>query len=137
MATKKTRVVSSDQKSAMAQGRSEGAIVRRYLTALENNRPKRGRKRTAESVTRQLAAVEEQLGAADPIQRLSLIQRRMDLASELERMDDKVDLTELETDFIAVAAGYGQRKGITYAAWREIGVSAAVLRSAGVNRTRG
>lgn len=137
MATKKTRVVSSDQKSAMAQGRSEGAVVRRYLTALESNRPKRGRKRTAESVTRQLAAVEEQLESADPIQRLSLIQRRMDLTAELERMDHKVDLTELETDFIEVAAGYGQRKGITYAAWREIGVSAAVLRSAGIGRSKG
>lgn len=111
--------------------------MRRYLTALESNRPKRGRKRTAESVTRQLAAVEEQLESADPIQRLSLIQRRMDLTAELERMDHKVDLTELETDFIEVAAGYGQRKGITYAAWREIGVSAAVLRSAGIGRSKG
>ncbi len=130
-------MVSDDQKSAMAKGRSEGAIVRRYLTALESNRPKRGRKRTAESVARQLTAVEEQLASADPMQRLSLIQRRMDLSAELERMDNKVDLTELEADFIEVAADYGRRKGYTYAAWREVGVSAAVLRSAGVSRSRG
>lgn len=111
--------------------------MRRYLTALESNRPKRGRKRTAESVARQLDAVKEQIESADAMQRLSLIKRRNDLAAELERMDNKVDLTELEAEFIEVAADYGQRKGITYAVWREVGVSAAVLRSAGVSRSRG
>jgi hypothetical protein len=33
-----------------------------------------------------------------------------------------------------VAAEYGQRKGISYAAWRELGVSPAVLKRAGITR---
>ncbi len=36
-----------------------------------------------------------------------------------------------------VAASYGARKGITYATWREVGVSAETLKKAGVSRARG
>ncbi len=35
-----------------------------------------------------------------------------------------------------VAKSYGERKGITYATWRGAGVSPAVLRAAGIPRTR-
>jgi len=37
--------------------KSEAAGVRDYLKALEQNAPRRGRKRTPESVARQIAAV--------------------------------------------------------------------------------
>jgi hypothetical protein len=37
---------------------------------------------------------------------------------------------------VECAASYSERKGITWPAWREAGVSADVLRSAGVKRTR-
>ena len=40
------RQVSDSHKKAMAQGRTEGRAVKNYLTALEENKPKRGRKRT-------------------------------------------------------------------------------------------
>ena len=33
-----------------------------------------------------------------------------------------------------VAKAYSQRKGIEYASWRELGVSAEVLKRAGVSR---
>ena len=36
--------MSADHKAALAKGREEGRIVRRYLEALESNRPRRGRK---------------------------------------------------------------------------------------------
>lgn len=38
-----------------------------------------------------------------------------------------VDLNELEEVLVAAAADYGSRRGITYAAWREAGVSPSVL----------
>ena len=40
----------------------------------------------------------------------------------------------LETAFVKTAAQYAQRKGISYAAWRELGVSADVLKQAGISR---
>ncbi len=45
------------------------------------------------------------------------------------------DLAELENGFEKVAKGYAERKGITYSAFRQIGVPAAVLKKAGISRT--
>jgi hypothetical protein len=136
MATsKRTKTPMSDEhKAALAEGRNQGRAVRRYLEALEDNRPKRGRKRTEDSVARDLARTEEELATADALRRLELIQRRLDLQVELERMGTTVDLSALEAEFVAVAKGYAQRKQISYEAWREAGVSAATLKAAGITR---
>lgn len=109
--------------------------MRRYLEALELNKPRRGRKRTPESVQRQLAAVEENLDNADPLARVHLIQQRIDLQRELEAKSQTVDMGELEAGFVKAAKGYGGRKGISYAAWREAGVEAEVLKKAGISRS--
>jgi hypothetical protein len=45
-----------------------------------------------------------------------------------------VDLSALEREFAKVAQAYSQRKGISYAAWRELGVPADVLKRAGIGR---
>jgi hypothetical protein len=137
MAEKKPRkrTMTDDHKAALAAGRTEGRAVRRYLEALEAHKPKRGRKRTPESIEKRLAAIESQLDAADPLSRVNLIQERMDLSNELEGMQQKVDLTELEQEFVKAALGYSERRGISYAAWREAGVSAAVLTQAGITRS--
>jgi hypothetical protein len=127
--------MSSAHKAALARGREEGRAVRRYLEALENQRPKRGRKRTPESVRRRLAAVEVQLAGADALARLHLLQERADLESELARIAAHGELGHLERGFVKVAKAYGQRKGIGYTAWRSVGVSAAVLQRAGITRT--
>ena len=58
----------------------------------------------------------------------------MDLERELDRFDGADDLTGLERDFVKVAKGYAERKGISYAAWRELGISPEVLRKAGITR---
>jgi hypothetical protein len=126
--------MSADHKQALAQGREEGRAVRHYLEALEAHRPKRGRKRTAETIEKRLAAIEHQLAGADPLTRLQLVQERMNLQAELEAKQTKVDLSALERDFVKAAKGYSERKGITYAAWRESGVDAAVLKKAGIGR---
>jgi hypothetical protein len=137
MATaKRTKTPMSDEhKAALAEGRNQGRAVRRYLEALEENRPKRGRKRTEESVARDLARTEEELTTADALRRLELIQRRLDLQVELEKMGTTVDLSALEAEFVAVAKGYAERKQISYEAWREAGVSAATLKAAGITRS--
>ena len=127
--------MSDAHKAALAEGREQGRIVRRYLEALERHRPRRGRKRTAESIERRLAAIEAQLADADPLTRLQLTQEQMDLEEELAGMSEQVvDLEGLEKAFVEVARPYGARKGISYAAWRAAGVSPAVLRQAGITR---
>ena len=134
-ATKRKRSPMSDEhKQALAEGREQGRGVRLYLEALEKNRPKRGRKRTSDSIARRLETIEERLLDADPLSRLHLIQERINLQNELESLKAKTDLTELEKGFIAAAKTYGERKGITHAAWRALGVPADVLRRAGIGR---
>ncbi len=121
----------------MAVGREEGRAVRRYMEALEAHKPKRGRKRTAESIQARLDAIEDRLAGADALTRLHLTQEKMNLESELANKEEAVDLDALEADFVAAAKGYGERKGITYAAWRAAGVDPTVLKAAGIPRTRG
>ena len=136
MATKRgpKSPMTKDHKEALAKGRSEGAAVRAYLEGLRSNRPTRGRKRTAESIQRRLDAVAEALNDADPLNELKLIQEQMDLRAELEGMDEDVDMSGLEEAFLAVAKSYSDRQGISYAAWRQVGVQAATLKSAGITR---
>ncbi|HMC51211.1 MAG TPA: hypothetical protein VKI64_00510 [Acidimicrobiales bacterium] len=121
----------------MAVGREQGRVVRRYLEALDAHRPKRGRKRTPESIKRQLRALDQRLAGADSLSRLLLTQERMNLESELTAMVEGADPSELEDEFVKVAAGYGSRKGISYAAWRGAGVPPNVLKRAGVGRGKG
>jgi hypothetical protein len=122
-------------KEALAVGRNESRIVRRYLEALSSTKPKRGRRRTIGSVQKRLAAVEQALETADRITMLKLSQERLDLMDELEMMEADDGMAEMEDDFIAIAAQYGNRQGISYAAWREVGVQPDVLRRAGITRS--
>jgi hypothetical protein len=136
--TKRSRAPMSDaHKAALAEGREQGRAVRRYLEALEAHKPKRGRKRTTESVQKRLAVIEERLADADPLTRLHLVQERMDLENELASTGNVVDMEALENEFAVAAGPYGARKGITYAAWRQLGVDASVLRKAGIRRGAG
>jgi hypothetical protein len=126
--------MSAEHKAALAEGRTQSKAVRTYLEALEAHKPKRGRKRTPESIKKRLDAIENQIDGADPLKRLQLVQERMDLTTELANMEDKPDLTALEKGFTSSAKAYGARKGITYAAWRELGVDASTLKAAGITR---
>lgn len=126
--------MTDEHKAALAEGRSQGRAVRRYLEALEANRPRRGRKRTPDSIQKRLGEIESKLATADALSRLQLLQERMNLTQELSSKDEAVDLSELEAGFVESARGYGERKGISYAAWREAGVDAAVLKRAGITR---
>jgi len=122
-------------KEALATGRNESRVVRRYLEALAANKPKRGRRRTVSSVQRRLATVEQALASADRITMLKLSQERLDLINELDAMSTDDGMAELEEDFIGIAGKYANRQGISYAAWREVGVPPEVLRRAGITRS--
>jgi hypothetical protein len=130
--------MSSQHKKALAQGRDQGRAIRRYLDALARQRPRRGRRRTAESANRQLRETVDQLAAARSLARVELLQRRIDLESEIATMgqDGGSDLSELEAGFIAAAKSYSQRKGITVQAWLQGGVPRSVLRQAGLTSPR-
>ena len=136
MATKpKKRAMSDDHKAALAEGRNHARLVGRYLEALEAHKPKRGRKRTADSVKKRLASVETDLKNAGALNRLTLLQERRDLEVELAGMQGRgPDFAGLEKDFVKVAKSYSARKGISYGAWREFGVTPEVLKKAGISR---
>ena len=129
--------MSDEHKHALAVGREESRAVRRYLEALEAHKPKRGRKRTTESIQSRLRQIDDRVNGADPLTRVHLVQERLNLETELANKEEAVDLKALEEGFVEAAKSYGERKGITYAAWRAAGVDANVLRRAGIPRTRG
>jgi uncharacterized Ntn-hydrolase superfamily protein len=130
------RVMSADHKAKLAQGRHESRVVSKYLDALAAGKGKRGRKRTPESISIVIARIDKELATAAPIRRLELTQKRYDLVAERQRLLTRVDLTGLERDFVKVAKSYAARNGISYGAFRELGVTAEVLKRAGVARTR-
>lgn len=128
--------MSADHKEALALGRTEGRAVRAYLEALERNRPKRGRRRTSESIQRRLDQIELDLPYADPLSRVHMAQEQLDLQAELESHSNGEDISALEDAFVEVVGAYSDRRGLSYAAWREAGIDPGVLRRAGIPRTR-
>lgn len=118
----------------MELGRAEGRAVRDYLEALRSSKPKRGRKRTPESIQKRLDEIEREMVDATAIAELQLVQERRDLNAELESMDSGLDMAALEDAFVRVAKSYAERKGISYGSWRDVGVPAATLNRAGITR---
>lgn len=120
--------LSDDHKAAMADGRRESRAINTYLKALDTPR-RRGPRPTPE----RLAALREQAETeSNPLKRVELIQKAMDAAKKLE--ESPADLAELEAGFAKYARAFSDRKGITYAAWRELGVPAKTLKAAGISR---
>jgi hypothetical protein len=130
------RSMSSDHKAALALGRQQGRAVRDYLTALEQaGRP--GRRLDRGTIESRISDIQTTIDSEpDPAKRVELIQRRLDLEEGLVRLASEPDTEALEAAFVAAAAQYSERKGITYTAWREAGVPSAVLKQAGIRRTR-
>jgi len=127
--------MTAEHKKALAEGRIRGRAVRSYLDALETTKPKRGRKRTSDSIKKRLDAIEAELERSDPLKALNLRQERRNLYAELAGIDEKVDLAAVEEGFIAAAKAYGERRGISYEVWREAGVPSEVLKKAGISRS--
>ena len=49
-------------------------------------------------------------------------------------MSSTIDMTSLEAAFVSIAKSYSESKKISYQSWRDVGVDASVLKSAGVSR---
>ena len=125
--------MSDEHKAALKQGRLEAREIKAYLSALGNRR--RGRPVTKESLQQRIDSLETKIAAEpDPLKAVELRQQRIDAEHRLGDMGDAPDHEALEAGFVKYAKGYGERKGIGYAAWREQGVPAAVLREAGIGR---
>lgn len=110
--------------------------MRRYLSVLETNKAGRGVKRAADAIGNRITKVDELLVSADPLTRVHLTQERIELHAEYVRITNgnHPDVSQLERDFVRVVRSYGDRHGITYAAWRQVGVEATVLEQAGIHK---
>lgn len=127
--------LSEEHKAALAQGRREARAIKAYLKALGGRKP--GRPVTRESLEQRLQRVNEKLDASDdPLKSVEFVQARLDIKSALDNMENVERIDELEKGFIENAKTYSERKGLSYTAWRELGVPASVLRAAGIPETR-
>ncbi len=118
----------------MAKGRTEARHVGAYLDALEANKPRRGRQRTAATIQKQLTKVQSDLRGATGMKKLELVARRIELEAELDAKQTRSDLSGLRRNFVKYAASYARRKEIPKQAFREAGVPAADIRDAGIRR---
>ena len=132
-AAKKTNM-SNSHKEALANGRAEGRVIREYLEIVEATKPRRGRKRTPESISRRLTLIAQELKTADPVTKVRLIQERLNLRSELAGMKSKAEVQAAEAKFVKVVKKFSDRNDITFDAWREVGVSPTVLKKAGIDQ---
>jgi hypothetical protein len=129
--------MSVEHEAALAKGRTEANAVGAYLEVLEKHRPERGRKGAPEWIERRLAAIAAAYEAAGSLAALHLLQERKNLEAEMVALRSASvvpDPEDLRERFVRHAKAYGQAKGTTYATWHETGVSAEVLRQAGISR---
>ncbi len=132
----KKRTMSNEHKAAIAEGRAQAKAVSDYLEALAAAKPKRGRQRTPARIEARITAIDSEIADADALSALNLRQERKDLEAELTAKQTTIDPSDYEDAFVAQAAAYGGRKGISYKVWRDAGVTPEVLRKAGITRSR-
>ncbi len=133
-----TKTLSAAHKKALAEGRTMSATVDRYLAAI-NKPQKRGRKVSRATLEQRAAAARARAKSATGVDRVLAAQEVRDLQAKISQHTTTAgtDLKRLESDFVKIARRFGENRGIGYGAWRDAGVSAGVLKRAGVARTRG
>lgn len=123
------------RREELALGREQARLVRRYLEALADDRPRNGRHSDPEFLRRKLERLDRTIPTVDVLARLQLVQQRLETVRELESAESpQEDVSDLEAAFVKVAKGYSERKKISWTAWRTVGVPADVLRKAGIKR---
>ena len=131
------RTMTAQHKAALAEGRSEGRAVKSYLEALAAEPAQAGPHAAPRIPSRSASppSTAQLRRRRRPLQQLQL-RRRSAWTSQRELDDDRRQGRPLgaRADFVKTAAKYAQRKGISYAAWRELGVPADVLKKAGISR---
>lgn len=120
-------------KDALREGRERGRIVRAYLEALERSTRGRGRPITREGLEKRIADIGNRIETEkDPLDKLALVQKKIDLQQQLKDLDQPIDIAALEDEFVGVAAEYGAAKRISVEAWLELKVPRSVLKRAGI-----
>ena len=131
----------------------EARAIRSYLEFLTPSKPAAdeqtgktdGRRQASpETIEKRIAAVDAKISGANTLAKLDLIQKRKGLeddlvaarkaAASMKASDPAARKAALEQGFIDHASSYGERKGITYAAWREMKVPPSILKAAGISR---
>ena len=124
--------MTEEHKARLAEGRNAGRVVRRYIESLTSTRPRLSR----EEIVKRLEAVEASLPSGTALLDLKLYSERDRLQEQLDAIDNMAEFEQLEQEFIHVAAEYSRKKGITYNAWRNVGVPAGTLKAAGITRAQ-
>jgi hypothetical protein len=139
-ATKKRpgpREMTASHKKALARGRELSATVDRYLQAI-NTPKRRGRKVSVATLQKRLKDAQETAKTGSGVAKVLAAQDVRDLKAKIAEATapGTVDLKQLEADFLKIAKTFSEQRNITYGAWRDAGVSAAILQKAGIARTR-
>lgn len=110
--------------------------MRRYLEALDGHPTEHASAAEGDrvAIAERIESIDAQLAAAEPAVKVRLIQERMELYSRFKALGKRTPLDDLEKEFVAAAGAYSARKGISYAAWRQVGVDDSVLKRAGIRR---
>ena len=127
--------MSEEHKAALARGRKEARAIKTYLNVLDSRKP--GPPVTKESLESRFESVNNKLdGEYNVLNRVELLQKKLDIEEGLSAFEDALNFDELEEEFIKHAKSFSERKGISYTAWRNFGVPAAALKNAGIPETR-
>jgi hypothetical protein len=130
------RKMTTTHKAALARGREMSTIVDRYLSVV-NVPKKRGRRVSPAVLRKRLTAAEATRKSSTGVAKVLAAQEVRDLRARLaETSGDGTNAKTLEASFVKVARQFSVNRGISYAAWRDAGVPAAVLQRAGIARTR-
>lgn len=121
----------------MAAGRQSARAINAYLTALDEIRPKRGRKVSKEDLEKRLNAARGEAETAIGTAKLLAVQAVEDLEAALSSLAASAtsNLAELEDGFVQSAREYSESKGISYTTWRKVGVPAELLKRADIKRS--
>jgi hypothetical protein len=126
--------MSEEHKAALARGRRESRAIKQYLENLKSRRP--GRPVTPTTLKKRIEDLEVKIKAeSDPLKAVEMRQSRIEAEVSLAKAENAPDASDLEAGFVKNAKAYSKRKGISYAAWREAGVPAALLKQAGITRS--
>jgi hypothetical protein len=131
------KVMTASHKKALARGREMSSIVDRYLLAI-NTPKRRGRKVSVTTLQKRLKEAQEIQKHGSGVAKVLAAQDVRDLRAKIAEATapGTIDVKKLEADFLKVAKQFADQRGITYGAWRDAGVSPAVLQKAGIPRTR-
>ncbi len=118
---------------AIREGMERRRAVDRYLLALHEHRPRRGRKRSPQRMQARLDEIEALLPTTvSGLARVRLLQEQTNLRRELAAAEPGPDFADLERDFVIHAKAVADREGIQYSTWIACGVPPEVLARAGI-----